>query len=226
VTRSLDATADGCRQIEGQRPDTTFDIVASSADAWRRAVARGIEYSCVIDGSLTLRFVVAGDTSSPSLDSVVVRADSASPHVLQVLHRDRDAEMPLPYHSDVLRAIDLDADGHRDIAVGRFWGATGNRGYEIWRYDPVARRFVVDSALSQIWNPNPVRGRACVSSTSNSSARDDEMGMYCLRSGRWILDSAESNTWIRDSHRVRHDIRARRGDSLVLLKSEARPDSM
>jgi hypothetical protein len=221
-----DATTDGCRQIGGQRPDITLDIGGTAAEAWRRAVARGIEYRCEVDPSLTLRFVVAGDTTSPSLDSVVVRADSPDAPIVQVLHRDTDAEMPLPYHTDVLRLIDLDADGHRDVLVGRFWGATGNRGYEIWRFDPAVHRFTADSAMSDMWNPAPIPGRSCISTSSNSSARDYGIGVYCLHAGRWTLDSVEQNTWQRESHTVRREIHSRRGDSLVILKTETRADSM
>jgi hypothetical protein len=223
---SWDATTDGCRQIGGRRPDTTLDIGSAAAETWRRAVARGIEYRCEVDPSLTLRFLVAGDTTSASLDSVVVRADSPDARIMQVLHRDAAAEMPLPYHADVLRLIDLDADGHRDVLVGRFWGATGNRGYEIWRYDSASHRFVADSAMSDMWNPAPIPGRACIATSSNSSARDYGVGVYCRHAGRWTLDSLEQNAWQRESHTVRREILSRRGDSLVILKTETRPDSM
>ena len=126
--------------------------------------------------------------------------------------------------SETLNAFDLDADGYRDILVGKFWGATGNRGYDAWRFDPSTRRFVADTALSAMWNPNPIAGRRCVS-TSNTSARDDGMGVHCLHDGQWRLNSIETNTWNRDSNSVTHEVIVRRGDSLVLVKRETRPDS-
>ncbi len=228
-TTPWDATTDGCTQIGGVRPDTTFttgELDTPRAQAWERAATRGLEFRCTIDPSLTLRVTISGDTILPSFDSVLVRADS-SHDALQVLHREPgEAEMPLPFHTDVLRALDLDADGHRDLVVGKFWGATGNRGYDVWRYAPAIRRFVADSALSAMWNLEPIRGRPCVRTSSNSSARDDATGVYCLRDRRWTLDSLEQNTWMRERHAVTHDVFARRADSLVRVRSETRSDSL
>ena len=219
------ATTDGCRQIAGQRPDTAVRIGTPAAAEWRRRVTRGITYACTIHPSLTVRIVVAGDTSLPSLDSVVVYASDDSMRPVQLLHRVAgDAEMPLPHFTDAVRTIDLDADGWGDLLVGRFWGATGNTGYDVWRFDSSSHRFVVDSTLSTLVNPDPIPGRPCVSTFSNSSVADDEMGVYCLHAGRWRLDSAESHTWLRDSNAIRHDIVARRGDSLVIVRSETKPN--
>ena len=218
---------DGCSQTRGQRPDTSIELGTPAIDRWRLAMARGAEYRCVVHQSLTLRLHLLGDTAARSLDSVLVLPEGESTNVLQVLHRDPgEAEMPLPYHTDVLSTFDLDADGYRDLLVGKFWGATGNRGYDVWRFDPAARRFVADGELSTLWNLRPIAGRRCVSSSSNSSARDDGMGVYCLHDGKWRLDSLETNTWNRDSNTVRHEVLARRGDTLVVVKTGTRPDSM
>jgi len=63
------ATYDGCIQTDGQRPDTTIRLGTPGAERWRRAMAHGAEYRCVVHPSLTLRLRLVGDTAGPSLDS-------------------------------------------------------------------------------------------------------------------------------------------------------------
>jgi hypothetical protein len=227
LVADFDATADGCRQTRGPRPDSSIDIGSEAQNAWRRAFARGAEYACTIHPTLTLRIVIAGDTEPPSLDSLIVLSARDSGPALQVLHRELgEAEMPLSHVTDVVRTIDLDADGWRDLLVGKFWGATGNRGYDVWRFDPATRRFVADSALSQTWDPIPVPGRPCVATHSHTSVLDDASAVHCLHAGRWRLDSAEVNTWHRRAHTVVREVFARRGDSLVVVRTTTRPDSL
>jgi hypothetical protein len=219
-------TIDGCEQTSGTRPDTSIALGSEAAERWARSLARGAEYRCVITPSTTMRFVIVGDTIIPGFDSILVYASAPATKPVQVLSLQAQmGEMPAPFIPNLLQAVDLDADGHRDLMMGTSWGATGNTAYAVWRYDPLAHRFAADTALSSMFNPAPVPGRACVTSYSNSSARDDGTGLFCLRDGRWMLDSADEHEWDRQANAVIHTIRARRGDSLVVLKRETLPDS-
>jgi hypothetical protein len=218
-------TGDGCEQTSGQRPDTAIAPGTAGIDSWRRAFARGAEYRCVIDPTLTLRLVLAGDTTAPRLDSIRVLTDTGGRQI-QLLRLGSEVDMPMPYTLDVLRALDLDADGDRDLLLGTTWGATGNTGYAVWRFDAASRRFVGDSVLSTLTNLRPVPGRPCVFTSNKGSAVDGGSGLYCLHDGRWLLDSAETTTSDRDAHTIVHERLARRGDSLVLLDRSTRPDSM
>ena len=218
-------TSDGCQQIGGQRPDTTIAPGSADAQTWQRSFARGTAYRCVVDPTLTLRLVLAGDTTAPSLDSIRVLMDPGG-EPIQLLRLGPEADMPMPYTLDVLRAVDLDADGDRDLLLGTSWGATGNTAYAVWRFDAASRRFVGDSVLSTLSSLRPVPGRPCITTSYKSSAVDGGSGLYCLHGGRWQLDSAETTTWDRDARTIVQERRARRGDSLVLLDRATRPDSM
>jgi hypothetical protein len=220
-------TGDGCHLTRGTRPDTGIHPGDAAAERWRRSYARGTEYYCRIHATMpATRFIVAGDSAIPQLDSVLVFADSLSLRPMQTMPFDAEMEMPSPWNGSVLHAVDLDNDGYRDLLVGKFWGATGNTFYYVWRFNPASRRFVIDSALTDVSNPRSVPGRACVRTHSNTSARDDASSLLCLRTGRWIMDSAEVNTWDRKANVVMHEVHARQGDSLVVVRRETRADSM
>jgi hypothetical protein len=217
-------TIDGCVQTKGTRPDTSLTIGSEAAERWQRALARGAEYRCLITPQMQMRVVLVSDTTLPSLDSLLVFASDESIRPSQVLSVE-SADLPQPYIPDLLRAVDVDADGYRDLMMGTSWGATGNTAYAVWRFDPRTRRFAEDTVLSTMFNPSPVAGRPCVTTYSNSSARDDGSGLYCLRDGRWMLDSMERHEWDRTANAVVHTIAVRRGDSLVTVKRETVPDS-
>lgn len=229
ASAALAASADldaACDQTDGQRPDPSIrpgdmDRLA----AWHHHMARGAEYHCVIGQTVpAVRLVLFGDTTIPSLDSIAVLPDSSGVLPLQVLPLVGD--MPDPWNSDLIRMLDLDADSYNDLLVGASWGATGNVRYQVWRFNPVAHRFVFDSELSRESNPAPVPGVACVHTSGNSSALDDERTLRCLRDGHWVADSIETNTWDRTAHIVIHEISVRQGNSLVVMKRTARPDSV
>jgi hypothetical protein len=217
---------DGCHQTGGPKPDTSIVFPSERAESWRRAFAGGAEFRCAINSAIDLRLVVAGDTTIPSIDSIVVYSLAATRPAYVLSLAQAAPEMPAPYATDVVRAFDLDADGNRDLMVGTSWGATGNTSYAVWRFDPARKRLVADSLLSSVFNPTPVRGRPCVRTSSNSSARDHGTGLYCLHAGRWQLDSAEQNEWDRRRDAVIHTVLVRRGDSLVIVKRETLPDSL
>jgi hypothetical protein len=216
---------DACRQTGGQFPDTSIHIGDTADSSWRRSFARGAEYRCVIHPALpAVRVLIAGDSTATALESLVILSDSAAAFPAQRLVIDGD--IPAPSRTDVVRMLDLDADGYNDLLVGNSWGATGNTTYDIWRYNPLAHQFMKDGELSDTFNPSPVAGSACVHTHSNSSVADGEAARLCLRGGHWLTDSSETTTWDREAHVIVRERRARRKDSLVVVERTVRPDSV
>jgi len=60
-----------------------------------------------------------------------------------------------------LSARDYDGDGVRDLEVISWWGATGNIGYLVFRFDPASRRFFHSPLYSGLSRPEP-DGTGCV----------------------------------------------------------------
>ena len=60
-----------------------------------------------------------------------------------------------PYkNSKYFEAIDMNFDGYKDIRMLDWWGATGNKGYKVWLYNPTDKKFVYNKPLSELSCPS------------------------------------------------------------------------
>jgi hypothetical protein len=225
-SRATGDTTKGCVQTRGQAPDSSIRIDDTTRwNAWKRAVRRGREYRCVVNASLpALRVAVLGDSVSGP-DSIVLSLDAPRARPTQTIALTADFDAPDPHATDALRMIDLDTDGYADLLVGKSWGATGNTLYALWMFDSRRRRFVVDSSMPNTPFAKTVPGRPCLWSKWNTSASDDSNAMYCRRDGRWILDSVVDHTRDPKFKVVIERFWSRRGDSMVVAKTTAHPDT-
>jgi hypothetical protein len=213
-----------CHQIAGPFPDTSLRDGTAAAASWRRTFARGAAYRCIVRATLPpVRLVIVGDTAAEWLDSLVIAPDSTGAPARQVLLL--DSTLPPPWSANAVQMVDLDADGYNDLLVGDSWGATGNTRYQVWRFNSLMGRFVEDRELSEVFNPSPVPGTGCVHTHSNTSFADGESALLCRRDGHWTTDSIETSTWNRQEHVIVHEIRIRKGGSLIVVKRTIRPDS-
>jgi hypothetical protein len=138
----------------------------------------------------------------------------------------RDADAP-PIWTRYFFALDFDGDGYRDLALMSFWGATGNRGYDIYRYDSTASRFVYDSVLSVEGNPEPEPGRRCVRSHSVGGMAGGirREATLCRLRDRWVTTRVERQDWNDSLGAFLRVVRQRRGDSLALVRVDTVRDS-
>jgi hypothetical protein len=139
---------------------------------------------------------------------VVLRmvTDSGQPEKLEVLQGAAavqsfdllEFERPRP-ESPALYAEDLDGDGVREIVLQKFAGATGNRGYGVWRVDTATHRIALDSAMSTFTSMLRIRGRPCVMGGWNMSAYEHTSVIRCYVKGRW-QDVWSTETGLDSSH--------------------------
>jgi hypothetical protein len=149
----------------------------------------------------------------------------ALPETTQAL-RTVDADAP-PMGTRYFFALDYDGDGYRDLALLSFWGATGNRGYQIYRYDSTASRFVQDSVLSAEGNPEPEPGRRCVRSHSVGGMAGGirREATHCRLGDRWVMMRLEDQDWNDSLGAFIRVVHHRRGDSLRLVRVDTVRDS-
>ena len=99
------------------------------------------------------RFTVRHDPATGSVTRVEIARED-HPEAVQVLEG-LTAEEPPPGGVDDVAAEDVNFDGYADLRVLAMWGATGNRTYDWFLFDPAAGRFVPEPALSDLVNPVP-----------------------------------------------------------------------
>ena len=148
--QSRQAAASACRRVDAHARDPV--------GRWDPSLPRGAEYRCTMRrGGPTLRLFLATDGGLP----VAVRVYPAGPAraPLQVLPLDANSR-PLGPESP-LDARDLNGDGWVDLAVQTDGGSAGVI-YTLLTYLPRERRFMADTAVATLANPEPVPGRPCV----------------------------------------------------------------
>jgi hypothetical protein len=115
---------------------------------------------------------------------------------------------------------DFDGDGVRELLVRNFEGATGNFGYEAWRFDTTSRRFAKDTLISKMASPRHLAGRPCVRESWNSSVHDQSGVVECFRAGRWVDVWHSETHYDEKSKVVRRTLSVRIGDSLHVVRSD------
>lgn len=148
---------------------------------------------------------------------VFAAADSTRP--LQVLDLGKP-DGPVPDGEPHLEALDLDADGWRDLRL-LAWAGAANVGYHTWLYDPARRRFARSEELSALTSPEPIPGRPCV----RTNDRGGHAGMiytsseHCREGGRWVEVRREAQDDLADGVYLKTTYE-RRGDSLVVVRRD------
>ncbi len=118
----------------------------------------------------------------------------------------------------------LDHEGDGDLMLMSQWGATGNVGHDVGRFDPAAKRFVADSELSGLGNiAGPVPGRPRIRQYQTRYFGRVE---YCREGGHWvevrsIMDHPDST-----GARIIREWRERRNGRLELIRADTVADSL
>jgi hypothetical protein len=173
------------------------------------------------DGRPPARLTLDADTAFDFVKALRVEGLGATQVVTTA-----DGEAP-PLWTRYFFALDYDGDGYRDLAVLSFWGATGNRGYTIYRFDSTSSRFVHDSVLSNEGNPEPEPGRRCVRSHSVGGMAGGirHEATHCWSGDRWLTMRLEDRDWNDSLGAFIREVRQRRGDSLVRVRVDTVRDS-
>jgi hypothetical protein len=131
-----------------------------------------------------VRVILAADGDGlPSAVRVYPRRPAPGP--LQVIALEANSR---PMGGNVpLQGVDLNRDGWTDLQVWTDGGSAGEI-FTVLTYHPRLRRFVADTAVATLANPEPVRGRPCIRWfwSGGMAGLDHTSGDTCWTGNRWV----------------------------------------
>lgn len=144
-------------------------------------------------------FHLIADLKFDTIKSIEVTEENKN-GVIQTLST--TAEEPAYTLDSLFNVEDANFDGYKDIKLSSWSGATGNRGYNYWLFDPIKNMFVFNKDLSELSNPNPDPKTKTISTHNNGGAvgciYDDEIYKFD-ENGKLILVHKEEQVWADDN---------------------------
>jgi hypothetical protein len=131
-----------------------------------------------------------------------------------------------PYRgSEYFKAADFNFDGYKDIRLLSWWGATGNKGYEIWTYDPKKRIFVHNKELSGLGNPHPDYEKKEIHTFGKCghAGKIYGKGVWKYIDGKLTLTRTESQDWIKEKGYYLKTVKKLRDGKLVIVNERIIP---
>lgn len=161
------------------------------------------------------KFHLIGDKKSDGFKNVDVYSPTGK--LLQTLNAGTEP----PLGEDFFLTADFNKDGHKDIMLLNWWGATGNRGYLIWIYNPTQAKFIFNKDLSGLSNPE-IHSDGTISDHSNSSAISYVNRTYKLETNNKLLLIKSDETMADETgdNYVIHVVKELQNGSMEIVKSE------
>ena len=205
----------GCRRVDAHARDSVAYPEPS--------LPYGAEYRCRLHAAgPVVRLFLDVDEGLPTGIRVYPEGPARGP--LQVLPLDANSR-PEGGSGGVLDARDWNGDGWLDLAVNTDGGSAGII-YTVLTWQPRTHRFVADTAVATLANPERVHGRPCIRWfwSGGMAGQDYTKGTTCWTGRRWIHERIETSGELytgvgtpRDLRFV-HTLYLRRGGRMVVAR--------
>lgn len=188
----------------------------------RRLPGRQVVECRIHDAWAPTRVDIVADTAGQLITGLHVRLPPVAGRASEIQRLQRSADERPARGRPYFFALDFDGDGYRELVAMTWWGATGNTGYDVWRWDATVGRFAKDTVLSGLSNPSAVPGRPCVTSHSVGGmvGMIHSNSLLCREGGRWVTRSTETQDWNAAARAFIRVTSERRGDSLVVIRTD------
>jgi hypothetical protein len=212
-------TGDACVLVAEKAlpPPPATDTFPYRVDDHHRDVRGERRFACPFGGGQTLT-VETRASHFNVVDSVRILLPGKAPQMLAAM----DEASPTPLGPPLLRAPDIDGDGHRDLMLLGWVSAHANTGHDVWLYRPREAAFAYDSALSRQWRLNPI-GNGCWESSAKEGGMRSWHGRFCRVGGRDVeMESSYSEPDSASGAQI-HTFKERRGGRMVVVRVDTIP---
>jgi hypothetical protein len=172
---------------------------------------------------MEFRLIWNDDPQYKVVQKIEVRR-KGSPELLQILDARMD-EQPVKTQSDYFNAEDINFDGYKDIKLQIMWGATGNRIFDFYLFDPNIGKFSFSPSFSTLLNPipNPERKELEVFWTGGMGGNIYSRQTFKVIGNRPVLLREEVQNWNKEESCFIKIVKERRNNELIVIKEEKIP---
>ena len=199
--------ADADASASAQAPAVALDSAAADAGEASRSAAQD-----------TLAFRLH-ETQPGVVDSIVV---SRGGRAVQTLVPDENHVLPETGAERIAR-IDLDFDGHADLALLAEAGMANSRSH-YWRWDPAAGRFH-PAGSHETLTPDSAARELRAFNRGGHGGRLWTAHRVRLVDGRLVPVHQEAQDWLEDAQRYVRVVHERRGDRMVEVRRDTLDDA-
>lgn len=134
---------------------------------------------------------------------------------------------PAPGGRDDFGAIDFNFDGYLDLRLLGTSGATGNRAYLCWLFNPKAGTFSFEPSLLELGNPTPDPAKKTITTRSNGgmAGRVYTEAAYVWESGALAMIRRERQQWNETRKGFDRFVEERKDGQLVVVRRGVRFDA-
>lgn len=214
INENLKKTVEGCtinpyNQNKLKPEDTVIDLRGGAVCQFK------------IHSNLPIyTFKLIGNPKFNTIDQIIITKKN-HPETLQTLEAKMDE--PLPPNAKFFTTEDINFDGYNDIKMMTWRGATGNKGYDYWLFQPKERLFLQNNELSNLSNPTPHPETKTITTDSvgGMAGKIYNIGTYKFDdNGKLILIREEKQDWVEDKGYFLKTISERKDDLMVIVSKQ------
>lgn len=146
-------------------------------------------------------FKLYGNKSNHIEKIEIIIKGEASP--FQSIYTTSQSPYQSPYKgAKYFEAVDMNFDGYKDIRLLDWWGATGNKGYRCWLYNPKKKRFYINRELGGLSNPrfDCKKKKIYTSGTGGHAGMIHCISILTFISGKLICLESERQDYVKEKN--------------------------